>query len=186
MVSEEMIDNACTDIARKIVKSMEVKQHAQRILEKMQRVQTVQARKDEPMKLSPSEEAEKLLKEYAIDKARKAAADAESIHKLNAEPELRRDHYAELMKRYAAHNAAEIAKVRQPKVEHAQPDDDGPIDWSDDKAATRAYRKEQAAKASGRQGPPNAQDRFSTTSETDLNGGTPRQVSGANINPRPL
>jgi hypothetical protein len=184
MVTEATIDAACEDIARKILTLMDVKKTAAEIHEKMKRVQVHAKREDDPMKLSPMEEATKLLREYHAEKLAKANDPIAEIRKANADPVLSSNHYAELMKRYAAHNAAEIAKVRQPRVELAQPDgdDDGPVDWSDDKAATRAYRKEQAAKASGANGPPNAQDRFSTRTETGINDGKPRQVTGANVN----
>jgi hypothetical protein len=218
-VPEAVIDEVCEELAQKITKMMEVKQAAARIHARMQHIHV--KRKDEPMKLSPTDEAAKVLAEYHA--AKRANDPIAEIHKANRDPVLSSNHYAELMKRYAAANAAEIAKSRGnppayldpewlkpgmeidwsnpvdatrayraeklakskvPHVEHAQPDgdDDEKTDWNDDKSATRAYRREQAAKASGRNGPPNAQDRFSTTSETDINGGSRRQVSGANVN----
>jgi hypothetical protein len=169
------VDQICDRIAKQIYDSG--------IITKARRERRANAM---PNTLSPTEEAAKLLKEYAIDKrAKEAAGDVGSVHKLNAEPELRSDHYSELMKRVAARDAAEIAKVRAPRVQHAQPDTDtetmaekiarymkAGLNW--DQAATKAM------------GPPNAQERFATTSETDINGGSPRRVSGANINPRPL
>ena len=102
----------------------------------------------------------------------------EAIHKANASPTLSPTHYADLQKRVALANAAEIAKIkggRVPHVELAQPDskdDDGKdIDWSDDKIATLHYRAEKARKAQNHDGE---------------NSRPARPMTGENLNPRPL
>lgn len=103
----------------------------------------------------------------------------EAIKKSNADPVLSPNHYELLQKRVAQAASAEIAKIkggRVPHVELAQPDsskgDDGKhVDWSDDKQATAAYRREKAAKAQWHDGE---------------NSRAERRVTGENLNPRPL
>jgi hypothetical protein len=219
---EAAIDEVCERLAKQIFDSGMITKARQQIRSA-----------NMPNTLSPSEEAAKLLKEYAADKARRAT-DAESIHKFNASAELRRDHYSRLMKMVAEHDAREIAKSRGDVPAYLGPEwlkDGMVIDWNSPEDASRAVRAERLAKSKGEvpkvvhaqpssdtdtdsddesvaekiarymkaglnwdqaatkaiQGPANAQERFATTAETNLNGGSPRQVvSNSRINPRPL
>jgi hypothetical protein len=153
-------------------------------------------KRNDPMKLSPTQEAARILAEYKAEKrAKELASPIEAIHKANHDPVLASDHYTQLMKRVAQASSNEIAKVKgtRPKVVHAQPDSDkAPDDDGEplDKKIARIMREkgwgvdkfDLAASQAINDGP----RRFATTSETDLNGGSPRQVTGANLNPRPL
>jgi len=181
---DEKIDRLCDEIARKFIEKRNQIDQAAR--DKLELGKRIIARRDEILKQRTEKPMFEISPEtIAYVKSRrleKAAAPLPldpigAIHKANASATLSPTHYADLMKRVADANNAEIAKSKGkvPVVEHASTDDKD-VDWSDDKQATAAYRREQAAKASGRSGPPNAQNRFSTRTETGINDETDRPL----------